>query len=186
MAGADGTNDIASAAKRMADRAKRAGDLSPVLKVFGAWIDKTTNDDFQGSHEFDGKAFPALAASTIDARIARHGGFKRTSGGKFTKGALKKQTAFSASGGIKPLIDTAVQMNSARTTMDGKNGLKWSAVGRLMFHITGSLSIVGRPPRRNPTVFEVTDGVARLQPKAQAILQGMVSTYIMDGKVSAP
>jgi hypothetical protein len=178
----------------MRERAARCRDLSAPLKVFGAWIDKTTNDDFQESHEYGDvfAKFPPLADSTIERRIGRHGGYARKTrkdgkAGAFTKKALGIQKSFSATNGIKPLIDTAAMMNSARTTLADKTSLQWSALGRLIFHMTGSLSVPGRPPRRNPTVFEVdSSGVATLKPKAQEKLNVLIGEYIASGKVVAP
>lgn len=175
----------------MRDRAARTLDQTPMLKVFASWIDKVTNDDFQESHEFGDvfANFPPLAQSTIEARLREHGGFARKTrrdgmAGDFTKKALKVQREFLAPSGIKPLIDTARAMNSARTVVDSKTSVRWNAVGYLLPHMTGSQDPEGRPPRRNPTVFEVSwSGAPELKPAAAKKLAAMTSAWISTGEV---
>lgn len=184
MAGADG-NDAASAAQRMRERAARALNHTPALKLFAAWATKVTDDGFQISKELDGAPFPALAPSTIAQRLSEAGALKkskrRTSG--LTKKSEQRYRAMTAPGGMKPLVKTARMRNSQRMQATGKNGLEWSAIGYLAPHITGSASPEGRPPRRNPTVFSGAGDTLTLKPKAREKLNAMVSSYIETGKV---
>lgn len=176
----------------MHDRAARVLDQTPMLKVFADWVNKVTLDDFDESHEFGDvfAHFPPLAASTIDARIRKHGGFARKSrkdglAGDFTKKALKVQSSFLSEDGIKPLIDSGLTRTSARATVDSKLSIRWNARGTLLPHITGSFSPEGRPPRRNPTVFEVSSsGKPDLKPAAAKKLADMTAAWISDGKVA--
>lgn len=187
--GADGSGE--AAVKRWRDRAERARNHTPMLRAFADWINKVTLDDFDESREFDDvfAGFPPLAQSTIDKRLREHGGFARKSrkdglAGNFTKKALKVQASFLSVGGIKPLIDTGLTRNSARAVVDSETSIEWSARGTLLPHMTGSYSPEGRPPRRNPTVFEVTrDGERTLKPEAAKKLAAMLDAWISDGKV---
>lgn len=163
---------------RLFERAKRLRDHTPALKIYAEWVRKATDDAFQNSRELDGTPFPALADSTIEDRV-------RTTGGK--RKSKKKEAAMRAPGGIKPLIKTGRMRNSQRAEVTGTNALRWSAIGYTGPHVTGSLSKPGRPPRRNPTVFEgnIRDGSARLQERAMAKLRDMVASYVETGKVSS-
>ena len=184
--GADGGGGAREAAQRMRDRAKRMRDHSPALKVFGQAIDKLTSDGFRGQKELDGERFAPLAPSTIEARIRAKGGSKRTGRGTLTKGASKKRAAMSAPGGMQILQITGLQKNSARTTVTAKNTATWSAIGRLLPHMTGSASPEGRPPKRNPTVFDVgRDGKAKLKPRVAKMLREYLTNYIETGKVAS-
>lgn len=183
---ADGASGPTAAAQRMRDRAKRMRDHTPALKVFGETIRKLTDDGFQKQAELDGQAFPPLAPSTVEARIAAKGGNKRTKRGSLTKGAVSKRAMLSAPGGMKMLQITGVQRNSNHVAITGKNQLTWSALGRLLPHVTGSHSPEGHPPKRNPTVFDVgRDGKPKLKPRVAKLLHDMVTSYVETGKVAS-
>ena len=161
--------------------AKAVADLTKAYKLFGADLVKKTDDGFQASVGFDGEAWAPLAASTIDSRIARVGGFKRTKKGKFTKGALKKQAKMSAAGGIKPLVDTARARNSQHVQVS-RDGLEWSAVGYLGTHMAGT-DKAGRGrnitiPKRNPTGFELVGGQWVLRDSAKKLMQKRIYQHL--------
>lgn len=161
--------------------AKAVQDMTKAYKLFGADLVKKTDDGFQSSVGFDGEAWEPLAASTIDARIARVGGFKRTKKGKFTKGALKKQAKMSAAGGIKPLVDTARARNSQHVQVS-RDGLEWSAVGYLGTHMAGT-DKAGRGrnitiPKRNPTGFELVGGQWVLRDSAKKLMQRRIFQHL--------
>jgi hypothetical protein len=184
--GADGSGGAREAAQRMRDRAKRLRDHTPALRVVGETIRKLTDDGFQNSRELDGEAFKALQPSTIASRLrGNKGANKRTRAGVLTKGATKKREALLAPGGMKILQITAVQRNSQRATTTGKNKLAWSAVGRLLPHMTGSEDNK-HPPKRNPTVFDVgRDGKPKLKPRVAKILHDAITSYVETGKVAS-
>lgn len=187
MATADGG---AAAAKRMAERAKRVRDMSRPLKVFGAEIVKATDDSFRNSRGVDGAPWPKLAESTIIARhLRRKGGrpkgFSRKRGGRLTESARDTRAkAISSGAGIKPLVDTGRMRNSQNTKVTGRNTLVWSAVGYMGPHITGSTKRPGRPPMRNPTVFEGTGANARLKPQFGERLTKLLTTWVETGAVA--
>jgi len=163
--------------QKLKAKSARLKDMTPAFKAFGSFLEKGTDDCFQNSADWDGNAFDDLAVSTIDARIAKAGGFKRTKSGKFTKGARKKQAAMAATGGIKILVDTARARNSQHTEAS-KDSLKWSAIGYIGPHITGSETVVGRPPKRNVSPFEKVGGAWKLNIKANAELNRLVVKHI--------
>lgn len=184
--GADGSGGAREAAQRMRERAKRLRDHTPALKVFGEQIRKLTDDGFQNSRELDGEAFASLAPSTIEARIRAKGGNKKTRKGTLTAGAAKKRAAMSTPGGMKILQITAVMRNSQRAVTTGKNMLTWSAVGRLLPHMTGSHGVLGHLPQRNPTVFDVdSSGKPSLKPRVAKMLHEYIASYVETGKVAS-
>ena len=161
---------------------KAVANLTPAYKLFGADLVKKTDDAFHASVGFDGEAWEPLATSTIDSRIAKVGGFKRTKKGKFTKGALKKQAKMSAAGGIKPLVDTARARNSQHVGPASRDGIEWSAVGYLGTHMAGT-SKAGRGrnitiPKRNPTGFELVGGQWVLRDSTKKMLQKRIFQYL--------
>lgn len=176
--GADGSG-AAEAAKAMRERAERMLNQTPVLKVFAAWATKQMDDSFQSSKTFEGEPFQPLAESTIEQRMRDAG----AGASKRGKKSQAKRAAMQAPGGIKPLVKTARARNSQRMQARGKNGLEWSAIGYLQPHMEGAKN--GRPPQRNPTVFNVKDGELTLKPRAMEKLQKMVAEYIDTGKVTS-
>lgn len=160
---------------------KAVADMTKAYKLFGADLVKKTDDGFHTSVGFDGEAWEPLATSTIEARIARVGGFKRTKKGKFTKGALKKQEAMLSPGGIKPLVDTARARNSQHVQVS-RDGLEWSAVGYLGTHMAGTTR-AGRGrnvtiPVRNPTGFELVGGQWVLRESAKKMMQQRIYQHL--------
>lgn len=171
---------MGDAAAYFAALAARCADLEPAFEAFGAYIVKTTDDGFRNEREADGTVFAPLAVATIDARIAKVGGFKRTRKGSFTKGALKKQARLSAPGGIKILTDTARARNSQHTVAT-PNSLTWSAVGYLGAHMAGT----SRVPKRNPTPFVRVGNGWALNAKAQDKVTVDIRHYVQTGEVRA-
>lgn len=193
---ATGSQGGAEAAKRMLDRAQRMRDHSVPLKVFGAEILAATERAFQASQGVDGTPWPPLAASTIIARhLKRAGGrpkgFKAKHRGKGSQrghltdsARLTRMEAVLSGAGIKPLIDTGRMKNSQRATLRGARAMIWSAVGYMGPHITGSEKRPGRPPMRNPTVFDNHGDGARLKPAFAKRLTDLVRQYIETGAVA--
>lgn len=188
-----GSQGGAEAAKRMQERARRARDLSVPLKVFGEEIIKATATAFQASRGVDGEPWPALAASTIIARhLKRKGGRPKGFSAKHRRGSVRgrltdaakltRMDAVLSGAGIVPLVDTGRMKNSQRAALNGRNTLVWSGVGYFGPHITGAKN--GRPPRRNPTVFDGHGADARIKPAFAARLGTLIRAYIETGVVA--
>lgn len=177
------------AAQRMRERAARLRDHTPALKVLGQEIDKLTSDAFSKQQELDGDDWPALAESTIEARLRNIGAAnKLTKKGVLTKGALRERVKRRAPGGMKMLEITTVMRNSNHAVITGKNELTWSAIGRELPHITGEWGSIlsQRPPKRNPTVFDVArDGKPALKPRVAKLLHDYITSYVETGKVAS-
>ena len=179
------------AAARLLERAARARDLAPVMRVVAAEIDRETDTAFRSSTSPFGEPFPRLAPSTAAARAAKLPGANRRSkkSGQLTAGARRKRTEAAASyaaGAPKiftPLIDTGRARGSAHATADA-TGVSWTAVGYLGPHIMGSKSPPGRPPKRNVSVFQMQGGVLRPIPRIQSLLLSGVARYVSTGRVS--
>ena len=176
-----------AAAKRLREMAARMRDHTPALKVFGQEIDKATSDAFQQQREIGGDAWPDLASSTVEARLRGHKpANRRTRKGEFTEKAKGLRARLTAPGGMKMLQITRQMANSARTTVAGKNKLVWSALGRLLPHMTGSKGVLGHLPKRNPTVWDVnSQGKPELKPPFKQRLREVVDSYIRTGKVAS-
>ncbi len=181
---------LAEADKRMQERVRRLADLSPALKVVAAEIEKQTDDAFRKSTSPFGEQWPRLAPSTIAARAAKVPGANRRSKatGKLTRGAYAKRQAAAekykagASNVFKPLVDTGRMRNSVHVAVRG-NELVFTAVGYMGPHITGSQNVEGRPPKRNPTVFQLAGGVFKPIPSILSLLLRTVGRYVATGRV---
>lgn len=174
------------AVKHMRERAQRFSDLRPALKAVGREIELRTDTAFRDSKSPFGEAFPPLAPSTLASRARKlPGAKKRGKGGKLTGGALKKRSEAIAAyqGGatniFKPLVDTARARNSQHVDIDVQS-LKWSAVGYLGPHMTGT----GRVPKRNVAVFEKRGEQWVLHPDVARYLAAKVAAYVQTGKVT--
>ncbi len=178
------------AAARLLERAARTRDLSPVMRVVAAEIDRETDQAFRSSRSPFGEQFPRLAPSTVEARAAKLPGANRRGKktGQLTKGARDKRATASAAyaaGQAKiftPLIDTGRARGSAHATADA-NGVSWTAVGYLGPHIMGSKSPPGRPPKRNVSVFQMQGGYLKPIPRIQSLLLSSVARYVSTGRV---
>lgn len=188
---------LEQAEQRNVERTKRLRDLSPAFKFVAAEIEKETDDAFAQSKSPAGEGWPTLAEST---RLARKGAKKlearlnrRTTSGKLTKAAFKGREKFASRGVAitsigeakvfgKPLVDTGRMRNSVRVRVH-KKYLVFSAVGYMAPHITGSLNQPGRPPKRNPTVFEIAGGNIRPIPRIHDLIVRTLGTYVRTGKV---
>ena len=181
---------LTEAQQHMAQRAARMRNLAPALRVVAAEIEQRTDDAFRDSKSPYGELWPKLAPSTLLSRAAKLPGAKRTGkAGGLTKGAQRKRekaiSAYNAgTGGIfKPLVDTGRMRGSVRVRVRG-NELEFAAVGYMAPHITGSLSRPGRPPKRNPTVFQrAASGELMAIPSILALLLRTVSRYVQTGQV---
>lgn len=157
------------AAAQMRARMAKARNFQPVLKRIGADIVKETDDGFQNSKSPKGEAFPPLKESTI---LGRSGVRKRA------KRSKKFRAQLLAPGGAKPLVDTARARNS-QFAKAGPKGVTWSAVGYLLPHMVGNAR--GRPPKRNPTVFELGPTGWKLVPRLSRKYSRMIIRHI-EGK----
>lgn len=179
-------------------KAKALSDLTPAYKRFGAEIVKKTDDAFHNSKGYDGEAWPALAQSTIDSRLAKLPGANRRNKktGKLTAGARTKRRAAQAlihqeqashggyGGLIKPMVDTARARNSSHAD-SSRDGVTWSAVGYLGVHMAGTDG-AGRSgnvtiPKRNPSPFELKGGKWVLRDSAKASLAKHLNEHINAG-----
>jgi hypothetical protein len=182
---------LTEADKRMQERVARLADLSPALRVVAAEIETQTSNAFQRSQSPFGEQWPALAPSTQAARAAKLPGANRRSKstGKLTRAAyLKREKAVAdyqagKSGIFKPLIDTGRMRNSVHVNVRG-NELEFTAVGYMAPHITGSLTKPGRPPKRNPTVFQMVGGAFQPIPNVLSLLLKTVGRYVATGRVT--
>lgn len=198
---------LTEAQRLMADMAARARDLTVPMKVFGAELEKRTDDAFAQSRSQLGVPFAPLAEST---RLGRKGARKleaqanrRSKSGALTKGAQAKRTKYSARGLVvdnegrarvhgKPLVDTGRARASQRARADA-SGMSWSAVGYLGPHMTGALirrhgkkrgGYTIRLPKRNVAGFELEGGGWRLMPHLQQLLAQYVASYVRTGQVT--
>jgi hypothetical protein len=171
-------NGLEQAAARMAARAGALNDMTVPFTEFGAWLDKQTDDCFQYSRDFGGEPFKPLAQSTIESRIRRLKGARRTVGktGILTAKSAAFQRDLRAPGGIKPLVDTGRARNSARSVAS-KVRLRWSAVGYLGYSMDGH----GHPPKRDPSAFDRVGGKWRLHPRAWTQLRKLVLAHAQGG-----
>lgn len=158
--------------------AARFRNLTPMFKAYGRWIERKVDDCFDESKDWDGKAFPPLAESTIAGRIAKQGAAnKRTKGGKLTRGAAVLRDKMRAPGGIKPLVDTARARNSQHFEADATGGT-WTAVGYLGYHFAGNDNL----PARNVSPFEPEGDGWGLHPKAAAELASRAAKFVSAGQ----
>jgi len=154
-------------------------NLEPAYKRAAAEFVKKTDDSFQNSKGYDGEAWEPLTQSTIDKRVrSLKAANKRGKSGKLTKGAQAFRSKLMAPGGIKPLVDTARARNSCHATTS-KDGIDWSAVGYLGYHMGGSAD--GKLPKRNPSPFEWNGSAWILRESAKASLFKYVTAHIYGG-----
>lgn len=145
---------IEAAIEMAKGQVSRMRDLTPMFKQYGRWIERKVDDCFDQSKDWDGKAFPPLADSTIAYRISNlKAANKRTRTGKLTKGSTKVREKMLAPGGIKPLVDTARARNSQHFEPARDHGI-WSSVGYLGYHFAGNENL----PARNVSPFVLGGG----------------------------
>ena len=108
------------------------------------------------------------------------GRYKRV-GRQLTKGAQTTRSKMLAPGGITILVDTARMRNSNHCEPAEKTFIRWSSVGYLGYHITGT----ARMPQRNPSPFIVRARSVNLQPDANDTFRRMVTSYVMTGTAQA-
>jgi hypothetical protein len=149
-------------------------NLEPAYKRFAAEIVKKTDDSFQDSRGYDGEPWPPLAESTIERRIGSlKSANKRGKSGKLTKGATKMRDKMRAPGGIKPMIDTGRARNSQHADTS-RDGVEWSAVGYLGYHMTNHIVATVR----NPTPFYWDGSAWKLRDSAMKSLGTHLRTHI--------
>lgn len=171
---AEGLDD---ALKSMRAQAARMNDLTPVFRTFGRFVEKQVDDCFDRSEDWDGKAFPPLADSTIEKRVGNlKAANKRTKAGELTKGARALQSKLRSPGGIKPLVDTARARNSQHVEVD-KLFCTWTAVGYLGYHFAGNEHL----PARNVSPFVLVSNDWVLHKRAHAQLDALIKQYVTDG-----
>lgn len=199
MAGADGDSPDAVVARTMAI-AGRFKDLSPVHQVMAVEFAQMTARAFQRSMSPAGESWANLAPSTIRRRAAKvKGGNRRGKTGKLTAAAKRARADARARGLIQvlpgggyvtgraftPLIDSG-RMRQSIQYVPRKNTIEVSAVAYIKFHVTGSLKVKNRPPKRNPLVIQLTangDGM-ELIPTARARYIQAVTSHVMTGQIA--
>lgn len=163
-------------------QSKALVNLEPAYKRCAAEYVKRTDDAFQNERGYDGETYEPLAQSTIDKRIGNlKAANKRGKSGKLTKGAQRFRERLKSPGGIKPLIDTARARNSVHAT-SSREGIEWSAVGYLGFHMGGATS-AGRSrtvtiPVRNPTPFYWSGDEWKLRESARKTLEEHIKRHV--------
>lgn len=181
------------AQRRMQERAARMKDLSPALRVVAADLEERTDRAFRDLKSPAGEIWPTLAPSTQLARAAKLPGAKRRSKktGKLTKGALHKRAAgiagyqFGGAETFKALVDTGRMRGSVRVRVK-RHSLEFAAIGYMGPHITGSTKRPGRPPKRNPTVFErAASGQLEAIAPVMSLLMRSITFYVSAGERAA-
>lgn len=173
---------LAKAIATAQGRAERARDLRRPLRAFGEIVVRRTDDNYQGQHNWDGSPFAPLAPSTLERRMSKIGKAKRKGKNRrFTKGARKMREAIRAAGGagyVTILVDTARMRNSNHCDPPEPTLIRWSSVGYLAHHMTGT----GRMPERNPTPFIVEGQSVHVQPDVNETMNAMLTSYVMTGE----
>ena len=202
--GADGFD---AAIERAAGREQRASDLTPVFNRLCVEFERQTADAFAQERSPAGEEWPRLAPSTVEARlrkmakansrskrsIAEKTGLAR---GKLTKSAqrfrnetrLKAQGFLTAGGGnIRILWDTG-RLRQSIQYFPKRDGFDLVGVSYLQHHVTGSLTVSNRPPKRNPLVIQKRPNGEgfELIPSAHVRTVSAVTSYIKTGKVPPP
>lgn len=190
--GADGSPG--AVAKRTQLYADRLRDLSPVFRQLSVEFAQQTDAAFRNSRSPFGEDFPRLAPSTVARRAAKLRGAKARSKktGKLTKGARAKRSdarARYAAGGpgiFTPLIDSGRMRQSVRY-VPRRDGIDLSGVGYLRFHVSGSLKVKNRPPKRNPLVVQFTSSGSGLAliPSANSRMLRAITAFVETGSVPA-
>lgn len=148
MAGADGSYTTAEAAQRMT---RRASALQPQnMQRFHEGVAKkwqtATDVAFRAQRSPAGEQFPKLAESTLARRRAKAKGGKS----RDARGAFTGNQALNRSG----------EMRRTTKYIPESGTIKLATVGYMPPHQSGAKN--GRPPKRNPLVFERAGGKPRL------------------------
>lgn len=174
------TTGTGDAIARLEGLAARARDLSPALRDVARDVEKRTDDAFRRSVSPEGEAWPDLAESTKAQRLARR---KETrGGGKGKKGKAKVAALLSGlgnPGALRPLVDTGRMRNSSHAEVSGPTSVRWSAVGYMGPHMAGGKN--GRPPKRNPAVFELAGGHWRVIASVQRYMVDRIKRHVGGG-----
>lgn len=181
--------DLSAQRKRLASMESRLRDLTPALKVIAQEVELRTDDALARSASQEGKQWPALRRSTLEARARRSSAAARRrqkrSPGRLTAGAKRKRAAMvqayrvGAPSAAKALIDTGRLRTSQRARVVGQT-VEWSAVGYIGPHMVGASN--GRPPKRNPTCFELRGLEWALNAPMALYIAQKVRAFVMTGR----
>jgi len=161
---ADGTSPR-DAADRMLLRAKHMQDLTPLMRSQATKWQRATERAFQQQRSPAGEKWPTLAPSTIAQRIGSQD--KRHRGRR---------------SGFKALIKTG-RLNTTLKYIPESATIKVSAVDYLGPHVTGSKKKIGRPPKRNPLVYDRVDGkLVLVEPYGSAFRAAFIK-WVEEGRV---
>lgn len=146
-------------------RAQHMRDLTPLMRSQALKWQRATERAFQQSRSPAGDQWPPLAPSTIASRIKTQD--KRERG---------RRT------GYKPLIKGGT-LNITLRYIPESATIKVSAVPYLAPHVTGSYKrVIGRPPKRNPLVYERVGGKPALAPDFAKRFRDAFIKYVEDGR----
>lgn len=192
MAGADGDTP-AAAVERMRLRQQRLLDSSAVYRQLAVEFSQQTASAFRNERSPFGEDWLRLARSTVARRVAKLPGASSRSKktGRLTKGARIKRAAAAAvydqgGGNIKPLVDSGRLRQSIAYTPT-RDGIEITAVWYIRYHVTGSLKVRNRPPKRNPLVIQQTASGAgyALIPAAHTRFLRAFTGFVETGTVPA-
>jgi phage gpG-like protein len=172
--------NVADVATRLDARAAAMRDLTPALNNVAAEIDRMTAQAFTDQESPAGAEWPGLADATLIARLRqRKSAYRKAVGGKKSKRtpAQRRQAVLDSarSADFKPLVNTGRLRASARAKVAG-GAIIWSIAAYGPPHMAGGKG--GRPPLRNPSVFERSGGSWRVHRRIVALLERQIAAHV--------
>jgi phage gpG-like protein len=168
MPGADGSYTPGEAAAKMAARIRNITNLKPLMDAQAKLFQSATDAAFKAQRSPAGESWPKLAQSTLDARKrAAKGGKSRDTLGRFTGNAALYRTG---------------TMRRTTKYVGDVSTVRLQTVDYMTPHQVGNAQ--GRPPKRNPLVYERAGGQLVLAPQFARQFRDAFIAYVETGKVA--
>lgn len=161
---------------------KRLLDMRPPLESSAERMDRLTANAWDKGQDQAGNAFPPLAESTVEGRIALDRGANRRSKktGALTRGARAKREAIRGIGGAEPLLATRNARRTYGTRVTGPHEMTFRIAGYMVPSMAGGAG--GKPPQRNPTcLLHIGPNTWDLTPNMRAYHMAAIRAWVIDG-----